>query len=179
MLIDEPGKKLYEGLVLFPGNCRFCSVRHVRLNARSEIDSTVQAEYWLEHVQSFSKDAPVMIVGNKADQSAINLDMNYLKGQDPTIVNFYSLSCTRDKASYKAEFERFQWNFCRQLQQVGPHQMLFSQEQSAVLEDLHECSLIYAVSQALTWKSKPGKFFLYFGKLELEDEQKSAFGYRA
>lgn len=106
------------------------------LNARSEIDSTVQAEYWLEHVQSFGKDAPVMIVGNKADQSGINLDMGYLKGKYSNIVDFYPLSCTQAKTSHKAEFERFQRDFCRQLQQVGTHQMLFSQDQFAVLEDL-------------------------------------------
>lgn len=110
------------------------------LNARSEIDSTVQAEYWLEHVQSFGKDAPVMIVGNKADQSGINLDMGYLKGKYSNIVDFYPLSCTQAKASHKAEFERFQRDFCRQLQQVGTHQMLFSQEQFAVLEDLRRRS---------------------------------------
>lgn len=110
------------------------------LNARSEIDSTVQAEYWLEHVQSFGKDAPVLIVGNKADQTGINLDMGYLKGKYANIVGFYPLSCTQAQTGYKAEFDRFRRDFCDKLQQVGTHQMLFTPQQFAVLKDLRRRS---------------------------------------
>lgn len=63
------------------------------LNARSEINSTEQAEYWLEHIKSFAGDAPVLIVGNKADNKiALNLDMAYLKEKYPNIIQLYSLS---------------------------------------------------------------------------------------
>lgn len=106
------------------------------LNARSEINSTEQAEYWLEHVKSFGKDAPVMIVGNKAEKLAINLDMSYLQSKYPNIVSFYPVSCTQAQTHKKAEFDRFQRDFCQQLREVGTHQMLFTKEQFGVLETL-------------------------------------------
>nr|WP_286011441.1 COR domain-containing protein [Methylovulum psychrotolerans] len=107
------------------------------LNARSEINSTEQAEYWLQHVKSFGGDAPVMIVGNKADQANVNLDMAYLQGKYPSrIVGFYPLSCTQAQNGYKAKFISFQEDFCQQLRQVGTHQMLFTPAQFAVLQDL-------------------------------------------
>lgn len=110
------------------------------LNARSEIDSTEQAEYWLEHVKSFGKDAPVMIVGNKADKAGLNLDMSYLKGKYPSIVDYFPLSCTQALTERKDEFNRFHREFCRHLQAVGTHQMLFTPEQFGVLEDLRAMS---------------------------------------
>ena len=110
------------------------------LNARSEINSTEQAEYWLEHVKSFGKDAPVMIVGNKADKAGLNLDMSYLKGKYPGIVDYFPLSCTQARKERKDEFNRFHREFCRHLQAVGTHQMLFTPEQFGVLEDLRAMS---------------------------------------
>lgn len=110
------------------------------LNARSEINSTEQAEYWLEHVKGFGKDAPVMIVGNKADQATINLDMSYLKGKYPNIVDFYPISCTQAETHFKAKFDSFKLDFCQQLRQVGTHQMLFTKEQFGVLEALRHYS---------------------------------------
>ncbi|POZ51526.1 GTP-binding protein [Methylovulum psychrotolerans] len=106
------------------------------LNARSEINSTEQAEYWLQHVKSFGEKAPVMIVGNKVDQASVNLDMAYLQRKYPTIVGFYPLSCTQAQNGYKTKFASFKEDFCEQLRKVGTHQMLFTQEQFAVLQDL-------------------------------------------
>lgn len=109
------------------------------LNARSEINSTEQAEYWLEHVKSFGKDARVMIVGNKADKAdkaGLNLDMSYLKGKYPGIVDYYPLSCIQAQTEYQAEFERFHRDFCLHLKAVSTHQMLFTPEQFGVLEEL-------------------------------------------
>ncbi len=114
------------------------------LNARSEINSTEQAEYWLEHVKSFAKSAPVMLVGNKADETEIHLDMNYLTEKYPNISGFYSLSCIHAQDSYKAKFDSFKQDFCLQLQQVGTHQMLFTPEQFAVLEELRDYSSQHA-----------------------------------
>ncbi len=110
------------------------------LNARSEINSTEQAEYWLEHIKSFGKNAPVMLVGNKADDTEIHLDMNYLTEKYPNISGFYSLSCIHAQDSYKAKFDSFKQDFCLQLQQVGTHQMLFTPEQFAMLEELRDYS---------------------------------------
>ena len=47
------------------------------LDGRAEINANEQAEYWLEHVRAFGQDSPVLIVGNKADQARVNLDMSY------------------------------------------------------------------------------------------------------
>ncbi len=110
------------------------------LNARSEINSTEQAEYWLEHVKGFGKDAPVMIVGNKADQATINLDMSYLKSKYLNIIDFYPISCTQAETHFKAKFDSFKQDFCQQLRQVGTHQMLFTKEQFGVLEALRHYS---------------------------------------
>ncbi|MBT9100109.1 hypothetical protein KFZ76_20610 [Methylovulum psychrotolerans] len=106
------------------------------LNARSEINGTEQAEYWLQHVKSFGGNAPVMIVGNKADLASVNLNMAYLQGKYPSIVGFYPLSCTQAQTAYKTKFASFKEDFCEQLRKVGTHQMLFTKEQFAVLQDL-------------------------------------------
>lgn len=111
------------------------------LNARSEISGTEQSEYWLEHVKGFGKNAPVMIVGNKADLAGINLDMGYLKNKYPNIVDFYPISCTQATIQFKAKFDSFKQDFCQQLRQVGTDQMLFTKEQFGVLEVLRHYSL--------------------------------------
>ncbi|MGZ4995295.1 MAG: COR domain-containing protein [Methylobacter sp.] len=110
------------------------------LNARNEINGTEQAEYWLEHVKGFGNNAPVMIVGNKSDLASINLDMSYLKSKYPNIVDFYPVSCTQAKTHYKSDFDRFKRDFCQKLQEVGTHQMLFTEHQFSVLEALRQCS---------------------------------------
>ncbi len=110
------------------------------LNARSEIGGTEQSEYWLEHVKGFGKNAPVMIVGNKADLAGINLDMGYLKSKYANIVDFYPVSCTQATSNYKAKFDSFKQDFCQQLREVATNQMLFTKEQFGVLEALRHYS---------------------------------------
>jgi hypothetical protein len=110
------------------------------LNARSEIGGTEQAEYWLEHVKGFGDNAPVMIVGNKADVAGINLDMGYLKSKYPNIVDFYSISCTQASTQFRAKFDSFKQDFCQQLRDVATNQMQFTQQQFAVLETLRHYS---------------------------------------
>ena len=110
------------------------------LNARSEIGGTEQSEYWLEHVKGFGKNAPVMIVGNKADLAGINLDMSYLKSKYANIVDFYPISCTQATTRFKAKFDSFKQDFCQQLRQVSANQMQFTQEQFGVLEALRHYS---------------------------------------
>jgi C-terminal of Roc, COR, domain/Ras of Complex, Roc, domain of DAPkinase len=110
------------------------------LNGRSEINGTEQAEYWLEHVKSFGKNAPVMIVANKADKPRLNVDMGYLKTKYPSIIDLYPLACTQVKGAFKAEFERFFRDFCQHLQCVDTHNMMFTPQQFAVLEALRAYS---------------------------------------
>lgn len=106
------------------------------LNARSEINSTEQVEYWLEHVKGFGKDAPVMIVGNKADLATISLDMGYLKSKYANVIDFYPISCPQAQGSYKAKFDSFKQDFCQQLRQVGVNQMMLTSAQFEVLTEL-------------------------------------------
>lgn len=108
------------------------------LSARSEINATEQAEYWLEHVKSFGKGAPVLIVGNKADQIGLNLNMAALTQKYPHIVDFFPLSCTQATGTHAPQFAVFRQAFEQQLQKVGTHQMLFSEPQFAVLQALRE-----------------------------------------
>jgi hypothetical protein len=110
------------------------------LNARNEINSNEQAEYWLEHVKAFGNRAPVMIVGNKFDQAAVNLDMNYLQQKYPHIIGFYPLSCTQAQGAFKAKFDSFKHDFCQHLMNIGTHQVLFTSEQFEVLEALRACA---------------------------------------
>ncbi|WP_374086178.1 COR domain-containing protein [Methylomicrobium lacus] len=124
----------------------------VVLNARSEINSTEQAEYWLEHVKAFGKSAPVMLVGNKCDQADVQLDLSYLTEKYPNIVRFYPVSCTQAQTKQKAKFESFKQDFCDELAKVGTHQMQFTQAQFEVLEELRQ----YA----------PGKAFLKHREFE-------------
>ena len=73
-----------------------------------------------------------MIVGNKADKAGLNLDMSYLKGKYPSIVDYFPLSCTQALTEREDEFNRFHREFCPHLQAVGTHQMLFTPESSSL-----------------------------------------------
>ncbi len=116
--------------------------QHERNQRSNEGDAQEQAEYWLEHVRAFGGDAPVLLVGNKADQVRVNLDMRYLRDKYPNIVDFYPLSCTHcEEPAYKAEFQRFQRDFIAQLQAVGTHQILFTKPHFTVLEGIQERSV--------------------------------------
>ena len=105
------------------------------LSGRSETDANDQAEYWLEHVRAFGKDAPVMIVGNKWDLCPVNIDNARLQEKHPNIVGFYPLSCTEYKTKkYHHYFERFRVDFIQQLQTVGTHQVQFLPNHFEVLQ---------------------------------------------
>ena len=68
-------------------------------------------EYWLKIIQSFGKDAPVIIVGNKADQHPLDIDQRGLKRKYPQIRDFYEVSCETSKGiSELAEFVRQEIN---------------------------------------------------------------------
>lgn len=117
----------------FRASCLYVIV----LNARHDINGTEQAEYWLEYVRSFAKSASVMIVWNKADQFAMDIDSSYLKQKYSNIVNFYYLSCTRARSSFQLKFDAFKQELCQQIKEIGTHQILFTQEQFNALESLH------------------------------------------
>ncbi len=110
------------------------------LDARTEINANEQAEYWLEHVKAFGKDAPVMAVGNKSDLAQVNIDMQALKENYPNIVGFYSISCTNKTERFRRLFDNFLADFIQQLQRVGNGQVSFTDKQFAVLEELRKRS---------------------------------------
>jgi len=110
------------------------------LDARAEINANDQAEYWLEHVKAFGKDAPVMLVGNKCDLTRINLNMRALKEKYPNIIDYFPISCTLAKTTHKPQFEIFLREFEQQLQKIGTHQVEFTEGQFSVLEAVRERS---------------------------------------
>ena len=60
-------------------------------------------EYWLKIIQSFGKDSPVIIVGNKADQHPLDIDQRGLQNKYPQIKGFYQTSCNQDQDNGIAE----------------------------------------------------------------------------
>jgi len=50
-------------------------------------------EYWLKIIQSFGKDSPVIIVGNKVDQQGLDLDRRGLQAKYANIKAFVETSC--------------------------------------------------------------------------------------
>ena len=50
-------------------------------------------EYWLKIVQSFGGESPIIVVGNKADQQALDLDRRGLQLKYPRIKAFVQTSC--------------------------------------------------------------------------------------
>lgn len=113
----------------------------VVISARNEINATEQAEYWLQHVLAFGKNAPVIIVGNKSDIVQLNLEMATLRQKYQNIVSFHQISCTEAQGTFKSQFDLFRKEFCQQLQAVGTHQMLFTQAQSGVLDSIRQLTL--------------------------------------
>ena len=68
-------------------------------------------EYWLKIIQSFGKDAPVIVVGNKADQHPLDIDKKGLRDKYPQIKAFFEVSCETSKGIYKlAEFVKQEIN---------------------------------------------------------------------
>jgi C-terminal of Roc, COR, domain/Ras of Complex, Roc, domain of DAPkinase len=106
------------------------------LSARSEINATEQAEYWLEHVKSFGGNSPVLIVGNRADQANLNINMASLCEKYPNIVRYFPLSCLHAKTSHQPHYQTFYGEFCQQLRALGLHQVMFTPPQFSVLQSL-------------------------------------------
>ncbi len=78
-------------------------------------------EYWLKIIQSFGKDAPVIIVGNKADQHPLDIDKRGLQKKYSQIKAFYEVSCETSKGiSELAEFVRQEINQLEHIDDVLP-----------------------------------------------------------
>lgn len=108
------------------------------LEARHSHSPNEDAEYWLQHVRAFGGDAPVLLVGNKHDQTPVDLQMHTLRCKYPNIVDFFPMSCTLARTQYLAETMRFENAFCQQIKQIAGRQKLFTQPEFAVLALLRE-----------------------------------------
>jgi GTPase SAR1 family protein len=109
------------------------------VSAREKEKATERAEYWLEHVKSFGKGAPVLIVANKADKEPVRLDESLLLEKYPGMIKgFFQLACTEAQGSFRNQFEQFRQAFCLQLQAVGLHQVQFQKAHFAVLQNLRQ-----------------------------------------
>lgn len=109
------------------------------VSAREKEKVTERAEYWLEHVKSFGKGAPVLIVANKADKEPVRLDESLLLEKYPGMIKgFFQLACTEARGTFRSQFEQFNIAFCQQLQAVGFHQVQFQQAHFAVLQNLRQ-----------------------------------------
>jgi GTPase SAR1 family protein len=121
------------------------------LDGRTEINANEQAEYWLEHVRAFGNNAPVMLVGNKADVCAVNLDMAALKEKHPNVKDFYRLSCTRCKDEYALDFQRFQNDLSKAAAELGVHTVRFGKAHLAVLDELNSRSSSESFLKKTAW----------------------------
>jgi GTPase SAR1 family protein len=108
------------------------------LAGRAERNPNEEAEYWLEHVRAFGDNAPVLLVGNKADVMPVNLDLTTLTQKFPNISGFYPLSCTQAKGIRKQEFELFRREFEANLKALGQNVQHFSPEQFKVLKTIEQ-----------------------------------------
>jgi signal recognition particle receptor subunit beta len=108
------------------------------LAGRAERNPNEEAEYWLEHVRAFGDNAPVLLVGNKADAMPVNLDLTTLKQKFPNIAGFHSLSCTQAKSAFKDDFELFRKKFVANLRALGQNVQHFSPEQFRVLKTIEQ-----------------------------------------
>ncbi len=53
-----------------------------------------RAEYWLQHIESFGGESPVLVVLNKIDQQpAYNVSQKFLQQKYPNIQDFFTVSC--------------------------------------------------------------------------------------
>ncbi len=106
------------------------------MDARTEVNANEQAEYWLEHVRTFGGNAPVMLVGNKSELTLVNLDLQFLQDKYPNIIGFYPISCSQHKGVFQSRFEIFKLELIEQLQKIGSHGVLLTEQQFEVVEIL-------------------------------------------
>jgi GTPase SAR1 family protein len=132
----------FGGQVVFHSTHKFflrsSCVYIIVINARADINNSEQAEYWLDHVKVFGGSAPVLLVGNKADEAQIHLQMQTLSQKYPNLKGFYPVSCTEAKNRYQSQFDIFKQALTHELQAVGIHQMLFTPAQGKVLDELRQ-----------------------------------------
>jgi small GTP-binding protein len=64
------------------------------LNARKD-EGNNDVEYWLKIIESFGKDAPVLVIANKSDEHPLKLNRRHLQEKYPNIQAFFETSCKK------------------------------------------------------------------------------------
>ena len=60
------------------------------LNSRYE---NVNLEYWLQTIEIFGKNSPVLVITNKIDERRLDLNLHYFQEKYPNIQGFFEISC--------------------------------------------------------------------------------------
>ena len=128
--IEVDGKQLQINIWDFGGQEIMHSTHQFFLTKRSlyllVVDTTQseeenRIEYWLKIIQSFGKNAPVIIVGNKADQHPLDIDKTGLKRKYPQILDFLEISCeTGMGVSELAQFVKSEINQLEHIDDLLP-----------------------------------------------------------
>lgn len=118
-------------------NCVYIVV----LDGRRAAAGGSEADYWLEHIRAFAPDAPVLLVGNKADLGPMEWDANRLRRKYPNIREggFFQLACT-DPSNPRYDFAKFVSALRDELQRASTVQQKFSRAEFNVLAELRRCS---------------------------------------
>ncbi|RTZ62858.1 MAG: hypothetical protein DSZ29_07625 [Aquificaceae bacterium] len=103
-----------------------------------DTNASEQAEYWLAHIQSFAKSAPVLLVRNKIDLEKDALNSGALTKKYPNIVGVHSLSSLSKADEFAQNFVQFSEDFSQQLKALGTHEILFSANQFAALDKIRD-----------------------------------------
>lgn len=109
---------------------------------REHINPNQRAEYWLEQVVALGSSAPVILVGNKADEQEVNFNEYALREKyKDLIVSFHCVSCTSTEDKHTGRFGEFYCEFERQLLGLDTAKVLITAKQKKLLKKLRSRSI--------------------------------------
>lgn len=145
-------------------NCVYVLV----LDGRAETRADEEAEYWLNQVDAHAAGAPVLIVGNKADRAAYNLDMGGLRRKFLNVVGFFPFSATGATAKHRPEFEIFQRALATEIAAETARSFLFDAAEEAVVDAVRD----HAKANALL---SPADFSAICDRADLPEDQRQSY----
>ena len=106
------------------------------IDGRNRDDGNADAEYWLSYLHAFAGDnTPVLIVGNKADASPVEVDLALLKKRHGHIVEYHKLSCAkREESQHARAFEGFLEQFKAELAKLAGMGSMVKSHAEAMIE---------------------------------------------
>lgn len=111
-----------------------------------------KAEYWLNYIQSFGGDAPVLVVLNKTDENpSFDVNRKFLSKKYPNIKAYYKVSCLSQIGipELKKDILNFLWNL--DLRQTAFPKSWFKVKVD--MEDMTEDYIGYAKYQSICQKN--------------------------